>query len=83
MTRFTRNLRWAMCDRGLSAAMLAESFPLDWGPHLSARTTRIRHYVRGDQDPKLPVVEMFADALDVPPEVLAFGNLREWTNAVR
>lgn len=83
MTRFTRNLRWVMCDQGLSSAALAERLPITWAASLQARMNRVRHYARGSQDPKLDTVEILADGLGIPPEVLAFGDVKEWTNAVR
>ena len=83
MTAFVANLRWALVARGWNPQDLAERMPLTWGVSLSSRVARVRRYTRGDQDPKLGDVEAFALALDVPPEVLAFGVLREWTNAVR
>jgi len=84
MTRFTRNLRWAMCDQGLSSAALAERLPITWGAAkdktstLQGRTNRVRHYARGSQDPKLDTVEILADGLGIPPAVLAFGDVKEW-----
>ena len=78
MTAFVTNLRWALVSKGWNPQDLAERMPLSWGVSLSSRVSRVRRYTRGDQDPKLHDVELFAEALDVPPAVLAFGCLREW-----
>ena len=78
MTTFVANLRWALVARGWHPQDLAERMPSSWSFSLSSRTDKVRRFQRGDQDPKLQDVEAFALALDVPPEVLAFGVLREW-----
>ena len=78
MTAFVNNLRWALVARGWLPEDLAARLPSSWSFSLSSRTDKVRRFQRGDQDPKLQDVELFAEALDVPPEVLAFGCLREW-----
>ena len=78
MTAFVNNLRWSLVARGWSPEDLATRMPSSWSFSLSSRTDKVRRFQRGDQEAKLHDVELFAEALDVPPAVLAFGCLREW-----
>ena len=78
MTTFVTNLRWSLASKGWIPEDLAERMPPTWSSTLATRTDKVRRFQRGVQDPKLLDVELFAEALEVPPGVLAFGCLREW-----